>query len=820
MVLLPRLVDANADIQKLVAFEGAFEKLIDVVAIEGRIEGGVIVQDALEALVALLRYNVSNQNYFRETLSVPLLAPLLFYPPPPGNNPQAEQEHVQQLEAFAFQQWYPPLPPSDEDSAALPERDEQKVINASLVLTVAGLLVEGQGESKRLNQNALLTSGFTRCLIDLALASTAPSSLKSQALHVLAALLRSNRSSQDLLASTQVAPILNISTTTETQSPESNYTRLPERPAVVELVGAAINGVSFAASVLQGLAFRASALDCFDAFVNDNLDARLHILQSMAQTPQDDAPSAGSHIWRHLSQFPDAHTRSGTSLDPYKYLISAMLFAHLIRGSDTAKNEARTLQYGSDGTVTVSQTPDQSQTEDDDDRNSLIQVLVGNLTMAQREHGEATRRERGAGSTSKAQTHAGAGSPLDWTRIQIGYLIVLSTWLWESPAAVSEMLRESSNLQVLIQPVSQGGNLMDPIVSGLCAVVLGIAYEFGPVGEADQDESGILVRGTMYPILHSRIGPDQFAARLHRLRDDSRFKNTGPDVLETLSSASRGPGINSVEEEEGLWFDWSFVDFLKTNFIMIQKSILVEPTSTSATQSSQSTELLDAKRQLEQAKDMQVKSAREIDILQHRIEELSGAAKEERTNLLATLEASQNETETLRAELKKLTNSSEKERSSAASTANANLDEWKKQVEDFKQSHSEEQKLRQETQAQLSLLRSEADKVREQLGEAQAEVSKLQSELRASQQQAEQSKQQAEQAEQRAQSGAAAPNGESVGTDGEKSKEELEKELEDLLILLDELSTKRRTDKKRMREKGMEISDDDDDDEDEDNDVD
>lgn len=61
LLLLPHLVDANADIQKLVAFEGAFEKLLDVVAQEGRIEGGVVVQDALEALEALLRYNVSNQ---------------------------------------------------------------------------------------------------------------------------------------------------------------------------------------------------------------------------------------------------------------------------------------------------------------------------------------------------------------------------------------------------------------------------------------------------------------------------------------------------------------------------------------------------------------------------------------------------------------------------------------------------------------------------------------------------------------------------------------------------------------------------------------
>jgi hypothetical protein len=61
LLILPHLVDSNADIQKLIAFEGAFEKLLDVVAQEGRIEGGVVVQDALEALEALLRYNVSNQ---------------------------------------------------------------------------------------------------------------------------------------------------------------------------------------------------------------------------------------------------------------------------------------------------------------------------------------------------------------------------------------------------------------------------------------------------------------------------------------------------------------------------------------------------------------------------------------------------------------------------------------------------------------------------------------------------------------------------------------------------------------------------------------
>jgi intracellular protein transport protein USO1 len=39
---------------------------------------------------------------------------------------------------------------------------------------------------------------------------------------------------------------------------------------------------------------------------------------------------------------------------------------------------------------------------------------------------------------------------------------------------------------------------------------------------------------------------------------------------------------------------------------------------------------------------------------------------------------------------------------------------------------------------------------------------------------------------------------------------EVEKEQEDLLVLLDELSSKRTRDKERMKEKGMEVSEDED----------
>lgn len=134
------------------------------------------MQDCLAAIGGLLRWNVSNQvrdglfslarrkltpalgaqNYFRETSCIPLLAPLLLFPQPAALSTPS-------LSAFAFQSW-----------------SEQKVINAGLVISLVRMLVGGAGTGRAGNQKALLMSGLTRCLAELALASNAPAVLKSQ----------------------------------------------------------------------------------------------------------------------------------------------------------------------------------------------------------------------------------------------------------------------------------------------------------------------------------------------------------------------------------------------------------------------------------------------------------------------------------------------------------------------------------------------------------------------------------------------------------------------------------------------------------------
>jgi len=55
------LTEGNPEIQKLVAFENAFEILFTIMEQEGGVDGGIVTQDCLQLLLNLLKYNASNQ---------------------------------------------------------------------------------------------------------------------------------------------------------------------------------------------------------------------------------------------------------------------------------------------------------------------------------------------------------------------------------------------------------------------------------------------------------------------------------------------------------------------------------------------------------------------------------------------------------------------------------------------------------------------------------------------------------------------------------------------------------------------------------------
>lgn len=80
LLLLIQLTKGNANIQKIVAFENAFDRLFDVIAAEGFSDGGIVVEDCLLLMLNLLKNNASNQNFFKEGSYIQRMLPMFSTP--------------------------------------------------------------------------------------------------------------------------------------------------------------------------------------------------------------------------------------------------------------------------------------------------------------------------------------------------------------------------------------------------------------------------------------------------------------------------------------------------------------------------------------------------------------------------------------------------------------------------------------------------------------------------------------------------------------------------------------------------------------------
>ncbi|WFD32598.1 type I protein arginine methyltransferase [Malassezia sp. CBS 17886] len=782
LLLLPALVAGSADLQKIVAFEGAFERLLDITAQEGRIEGGVVVQDALDALHALLLHNVSNQNYFRETLSIPLLAPLLFYPLAlaDGASDAARSEHAAQLDAFLLQEW-----------------DEQKLTNALLLVRCMLHLVEGHGDGHRANQLAMRNSGLTACLVQLAFASLAPPLLKAHTLHLLAAVLRGSRPNQDLVSTLVVRPVALVRADAGAAAPADTRGAADEPPlqlawqapqaAMLCLVALALRGPGATARTAQSLAVRFSAVAAFDALVAQNVDVRMTILQALvaAPAPAQNHGNASHLLLDSIANLPVSSalvsSAAAAPFDPYQYLFACIMLAALLQGSDTAKAFARQIQLNSEGRcVAVARPPSDA----DDEPLALVHQLIGNLAMAAREHAEAVRRERAA-----QESDAPHNSSTDWTRVMVGYLTLLAMWLWQSPASIADLVSESANLQVLVQPVAQASGV-DALVQALSAFVLGAAYEFntlaggrsagseasaGGVSPADAPSDTTLTRKAMHAILHTRVGADQFSVRLLQLKNDPRFAACGPDALERILAVAAAPGD---VEEPGVWFVWPFVEFWKDNYMRVQKAILVDPAATSESAADTPAELLDAREQIAalHAELQRVRGEGDAAVRAAALEVGRAGVDDEVAALRAEL--AQRDTELQRVR----TQCTELEASAASSAAAA----------------SAEQAAAAERAAELSSLRAQLTEQDGALSSVRAEATALRAQLTSV----------------HAALSTARAHATDAPTQPDASAEldRMAQETEDLLVLLDDLTTKRQRDKARMRASGWDVSDEDEDD--------
>ncbi|XP_012235787.1 general vesicular transport factor p115 [Linepithema humile] len=234
LLLLIQLTKGNANIQKIVAFENAFDRIFDVIQQEGNADGGIVVEDCLLLMLNLLRGNVSNQNFFKEGSYIQKLTPMFQIPNEIEDN---------------FGGWSP-----------------QKVSNVHCMVQVVRALVAPSAPAQAVAacQRTMRACGLLQALCDILMASGVPADVLTETINTVAEVIRGNASNQEFLASV-MAP------------------STPPRPAIVVLLMSMVNEK-------QPFVLRCSVLYCFQCFLYKNEVGQMQLIQTLL--PQaNEAPS-------------------------------------------------------------------------------------------------------------------------------------------------------------------------------------------------------------------------------------------------------------------------------------------------------------------------------------------------------------------------------------------------------------------------------------------------------------------------------------------------------------------------------------------------
>ncbi|KAJ5500758.1 Armadillo-like helical [Penicillium expansum] len=149
----------------------------------------------------------------------------------------------------------------------------------------------------------------------------------------------------------------------------------------------------------------------------------------------------------------------------------------------------------------------------------------------------------------------------DDERITVGYLMLLCGWLFEDPDVVNDLLGEGSCIQTLLQEIKHQ-RAPSKLVPGLCTVLLGVIYEFST-------KDSPIPRITLHKLLIEQLGREQYIDKITRLREFPLVRDF--EVLPQTAGGQLEGGLPEV------FFDRSFIEFLKDNFSRLLRAIDREP---------------------------------------------------------------------------------------------------------------------------------------------------------------------------------------------------------------------------------------------------
>ncbi|KAL1494395.1 hypothetical protein ABEB36_010000 [Hypothenemus hampei] len=223
VLLLIHLTKANANIQKIVAFENAFDKLFHIITDEGFTDGGIVVEDCLLLMLNLLHNNTSNINFFQEGSYIQKLAPMFVLP-----------ENIEEVG------WSP-----------------QKVSNFHCVLHLVRTLVSPNNPAQIITscQKTLRNTNLLEALCNILMASGVPADILTETINTVGEVIRGNLTNQEYFANV-LAP--------------AN----PPRPALVVLIMSMVNEK-------QPFALRCAVLYCFQCFLYKNEIGQELVVQTL-----------------------------------------------------------------------------------------------------------------------------------------------------------------------------------------------------------------------------------------------------------------------------------------------------------------------------------------------------------------------------------------------------------------------------------------------------------------------------------------------------------------------------------------------------------
>ena len=239
ILVLLELTKSNKQIQKIVAFENAFDRLLMIIQVEGYSEGGIVVLDCINVLQNLLQENNSNQSFFREASLISHLLPFFdFMPSSPDDNSWAQQE---------------------------------KVMNVLQMLRLVRMLVSPKNpqQSTASCQKQMHQCGLLQKLCIFMFAGGVPSEILRETISTVAEVIRGSDTNQQYF---------------ESVSTPSN----PPRSAILAILMSMV-------TEKQPLLLRLSALYCFQCYVYKNEMSQQYIIDTLlpSSTAQSSSISPG-----------------------------------------------------------------------------------------------------------------------------------------------------------------------------------------------------------------------------------------------------------------------------------------------------------------------------------------------------------------------------------------------------------------------------------------------------------------------------------------------------------------------------------------------